>query len=84
MLGHFDFKLNLWEQKHNRILSYDVASESKITQCNKIDMPLLAYIITENVFDIHSNVAYIMTNFFFFYGRNEISKNSLCHIINII
>ena len=30
-------------------LSYDVASGSKITPCNKIDKPLVVYIFTGNV-----------------------------------
>ena len=31
------------------ILSYDVASESEITPCNKIDKPLVVYRFTGNV-----------------------------------
>ena len=31
------------------ILSYDVASGSEITPCNKIDKPLVVYIFTGNV-----------------------------------
>ena len=30
-------------------VSYDVASESEITPCNKIDKPLVVYIFTGNV-----------------------------------
>ena len=30
-------------------LTYDVASESEITPCNKIDKPLVVYRFTENV-----------------------------------
>ena len=37
------------------LLSYDVASGSDITLCNKIDKPLVV-----NRFDVHDNVAYIM------------------------
>ena len=40
-------------------LSYDVASESEITPCNKIDKPLVVYRFTG--YDVHTNVAYIMT-----------------------
>ena len=43
-------------------LSYDVASGSEITSCNKIDKPLVLYIIIFGKrFDVHNNVAYIMT-----------------------
>ena len=38
---------NLQGQKYN--LSYDVASESEITPCNKIDKPLVVYRFTGNV-----------------------------------
>ena len=31
------------------VLSYDVASESEITPCNKIDKPLVVYRFTGNV-----------------------------------
>ena len=34
---------------HNLILSYDVASGSEITPCNKIDKPLVVYKFTGNV-----------------------------------
>ena len=47
-------------------LSYDVASGSKITPCNKIDKPLVVYRLTGNV----------MTSITTFYGRNDISKLS--------
>ena len=40
----------------NFSLSYDVASGSEITQCNKIDKSLVVYRFT-----VHINVAYIMT-----------------------
>ena len=33
----------------NATLSYDVASGSKITPCNKIDKPLVVYRLTGNV-----------------------------------
>ena len=33
----------------NLSLSYDVASESEITPCNKIDKPLVVYQLTGNV-----------------------------------
>ena len=34
---------------YNTILSYDVASGSEITLCNKIDQPLVVYRFTGNV-----------------------------------
>ena len=51
-------------------LSYDVASGSEITPCNKIDKPLVVYRFSGNVlrftgflecFDVFNNIAYIMT-----------------------
>ena len=42
-------------------LSYDLASWSEITPCNKIDKPLVVYRFTGNHYDVHSNVALIMT-----------------------
>ena len=50
--------------------SYENASRSEITPCNKIDKPLVVYRFAGN---IHNNVAYIMTKLCRFYGRNEIS-----------
>ena len=47
---------------------YAVASGSEITQCNKIDKPLVVY-----RFDVHNNVAYIVTNIIRFYGSDQIS-----------
>ena len=44
------------------VLSYDAASGSEITPCNKIDKPLVVYRFTGNVMtSIINNVAYIMT-----------------------
>ena len=41
-------------------LSYDVASGSEITPCNKICKPLVVYRFSGNVMtSIHNNVAYI-------------------------
>ena len=47
----------------NTYLSYDIASESEITPCNKIDKPQLVYRFTGNGkrYDVHNNVTYIMT-----------------------
>ena len=42
---------------HLNNLSYDIASGSEITPCNKIDKPLVVYRFTGNVL----NVAHIMT-----------------------
>ena len=41
-------------------LSYDVASGSEITPCNKICKPLVVYRFTGKGYDVHNNVAYIM------------------------
>ena len=49
-----------------KYLSYDVASESDITPCNKINTPLVVYRFTGNVMTSimsNFNVAYIMTTF---------------------
>ena len=43
------------------VLSYDVASGSEITPCNIIDKPLVFFSIYGKRFDVHNNVAYIMT-----------------------
>ena len=48
-------------------ISYDVASGNEITPCNKIGKPGKRY-------DVHNNVAYIMTKSQRFYGKNEVSK----------
>ena len=61
------------------ILSYDVASGSELTLCNKIDSSGLQ--IYEKRYDVHINVAYIMTKLYRFYARKEISKYSKCHMI---
>ena len=58
----------------NCILSYDVASGSEITPCNKMDKPLVVYRFSGKVMKSVNNVAYIMTNFYLFHARNEISK----------
>ena len=59
------------------IITYDVASESESTPCNKIDKPLVVYTFSGNVNDVHNNVAYIITKLYlFFNARNEISKKS--------
>ena len=55
-------------------LSYDVASGSEITPCNKIDKPL----VYGKRYNVHNNVAYIMTKLKRFYARNEISKYLSC------
>ena len=41
-------------------LSYDVASGSEKTPCNKICKPLVVYRFTGKGYDVHNNVAYIM------------------------
>ena len=53
------------------ILSYDVASGSEITPCNKICKPLVVYRFSENVMTSITTLRHndkIIT----FYGRNEI------------
>ena len=42
-------------------LSYGVASGGEITACNKIDKPLVVYMIFGKRYDVHNNVANIMT-----------------------
>ena len=61
MLHVIVFSIILSFHRMNQILSYDVASGSEITPCNKICKPLVVYRFSGNV----------MT---FFYVRNEISK----------
>ena len=46
---------------HYSELSNDVASGIEITPCNKIDKPLVVYRLTGKRYDVHNNVAYIMT-----------------------
>ena len=60
-------------------LSYDVASESEITPCNKIDYPLVVYSVTGNVMTSITPFAYLMTKLYRFYARNEISN-----VLNVI
>ena len=43
------------------LLSYDVASGSKITLCDKNDKPLLVLQVFGKLYDVQINVAYIMT-----------------------
>ena len=43
-------------------LSYDVASESEITPCNKICKPLVVYRFSGKRYGVHNNVAYITCN----------------------
>ena len=43
------FSRELFLQIALKRLSYDVASESESTPCNKIDKPLVVYIFTGNV-----------------------------------
>ena len=42
-------------------LSNDVASGSEIKPCNKIDKPLVVYRFWGKRYDVHNNVAYIIT-----------------------
>ena len=54
-------------------LSYDVASGSEITPCNKIDKPIVVYRFTGHVMTSRTTCVHddkIIT----FYARNEISK----------
>ena len=51
------------------LLSYDFASGSEITPCNKIDKRLVVYRFTGN-----NNAAYIMKKIITFSARNDISK----------
>ena len=68
-------RFNWWVRKYS--LSYDVASGSEITPCDKIDKPLMVYRFTGNFMTYITtvnNVAYIVTRLWLFYARNEISK----------
>ena len=47
--------------RDNIFLLYDVASGSEITSCNKIDKPLVVYRFSGKRYDVHHNVAHIMT-----------------------
>ena len=62
-------------------LSYDVASRSEITPCDKIDKPLAVYSFTGG-YDVHNNVADIMTKYNVF--MPEMKFQSICHMINRI
>ena len=42
-------------------LSYDIASGSEIGPCIKIDKPLVVYRFSGKLYDVHNNIAYIMT-----------------------
>ena len=48
-MSHYDCKIVDWDEKnklitkHYACLSYDFASGSEITPCNKIDKPLVVY-----------------------------------------
>ena len=55
---HLQKKILLFQEIR---LSYDVASGNEITPCNKIDKPLVIYRFTGKRYDVHNNVAYIMT-----------------------
>ena len=41
--------IHLCKKEKKKCLSYDVASGSEITPCNKIDKPLVVYRLTGNV-----------------------------------
>ena len=64
-------------------LSYDVASGSEITPCNKIDKPLVVYRFTGNVMTsittLPVNNDKIITGF-----TPEMRFQSICHMINRI
>ena len=51
--------LNQWNEID--VLSYDVASGSEITQCNKIDKPQVVYRFWGKRYDVHNHVQNIMT-----------------------
>ena len=55
-------------------LSYDVASGSEITPCNKICKPLVVYRLSGNVITSITTLRTYCQNYNFFYVRNEISK----------
>ena len=49
----------VYHKKHGvkKCLSYDVASWSEITPCNKIDKPLVVYRFCDARYDVHYNFA---------------------------
>ena len=63
------------------IISHDVTSGSDIIPCNKIDKALVVYRFSGNVM---TSITTLPTIFKCFNGRNEISKLSLCRMINRI
>ena len=54
-------------------LSYDVASESEITPCNKIHKPLVVYRFTENVMTSITTLR-TLHNYKVFNARSQVSK----------
>ena len=54
-------------------LSYDVASGSEITPCNRIDKPLVVYRFTGNVMTSITTLRH-NDKIIKFYARNQISK----------
>ena len=63
-VSHFFLLVNFLTECKT-ILSYDVASGSEITQCNKIDKQLVVYRFAGNVLRYHNNAAYVMTKLTF-------------------
>ena len=55
-------------------LSYDVASVSEITPCNKIDKPLVVYRLSGTVMKSITTLRTHNDKIKTFYDRNEISK----------
>ena len=55
-------------------LSYDVASGSEITPCNKICKPLVVYRLTGNVMTSITTLRTLLQNYNVFTPKNEISK----------
>ena len=54
-------------------LSYDVASKSEITPCNKVDKPLVVYRFTEIVMTSITTLRKLH-NYNVFIARNQVSK----------
>ena len=49
------------DHTHLLFLSYDVKSRSEIAPCNKIDKTTRGLQILRKRYDVHNNIAYIMT-----------------------
>ena len=56
-------------------LSHDVTSGSEIRPCIKIDKPLVVLQIFGKRYDVHNNIAYIMTKLYVFTSEMRFQSN---------